>query len=226
MCWQVLMTALGPGAATATAGSALTAVGGIGGTVGGAALTASAGAQLTTALSSASFITSTVGNLLGFAQQAKQASAMGRAAVERDKKTQMQLAERERQEMLRDQIERDQLARNAAIGIAKTRTLATGMGMAEADDRVIDFMVKSEEMAGIERANFAMMQASLAEAGDQSFLNTQAAVEQARSATGPMALAGLGANIAGGFFDSYRAFGALPFEDPTKYSTRVIHGIA
>ena len=151
---------------------------------------------------------------------------MGRAAVERDKKTQMQLAERERQEMLRDQIERDQLARNAAIGIAKTRTLATGMGMAEADDRVIDFMVKSEEMAGIERANFAMMQASLAEAGDQSFLNTQAAVEQARSATGPMALAGLGANIAGGFFDSYRAFGALPFEDPTKYSTRVIHGIA
>ena len=233
MCWQVALQALAPGAAaagtTAAAGAGMAAgaaaVGGgavgAGMAVGGTALTTAATAQMATALSTASFITSTAGSLLSYAQQAQAASRMSKAAHKQWQAEQAQLGERARQEKLRFQIENDQLARNAAVGIAKTKTMGAAQGLAGPDDRVVDFAIKAEEYAGLDRAMMDMKMASLDEASGQSTLRFQTALDQARSATSTEAFLGLGMNIAGGFFDSYRMFGALPFEDPAKYSRRI-----
>jgi len=226
MCYAQIIAALAPAAgATGAAGAALSSVGGLAGTAGGAALSGAASTQIATALSSASFLMSTTGQLLSFAEQAKMASAMGEAAVYKHKKLQMQASERERQEKISTMIENDQLARNAALGMAKTRTLATGQGLAGDDDRITDFVMNAEEMAGLQRANLKMTMASLTETVDQSAMATKSAVDQARSATSPLAYAGLAMNIGSGYLDSYRMFGSLPFEDPAAYAYRV-HGIA
>lgn len=227
MCWPQIVAAkaaASTGVAISTA-AAVSPVAATALTALGTTVTEVATAKLITALSTASFTTNMVGSFLNFAVSAKQASAQGEAATKAFHAEQMQLAERERQEKLKFQIENDQLARNAAMGIAKTKTMATGQGLGVADDRVMDFMMKSEEMAGMERANMKMTQAALSEAADQSFLRAKAAVDQARSATGLMALAGLALDIGSGYFDSYRMFGALPFEDPADYSKRIT-GIA
>ena len=233
MCFgpfATIATALKTASAASATAAVPTAVTAIGAPLGPAMSLASGAsavstAQLTTALSSAAWISSAVGNLAGFAANVKMAKAMGEAAHKQWQAEQAQLGERARQEKLKSEIEHDQLARNAAVGIAKTKTMGTAQGLAGLDERVIDFAIQAEQAAGIDREVLDMKMASLNEAAGQSTQRFQTALDQARSATSPEAFLGLGMNLAGGFFDSYRMFGALPFEDPAKYSKRIT-GIA
>ena len=245
MCWPQLVAAMAtaaPAAATATAvgattaatvglspAAATTAAAGLAGTAAGlsagaAASTAagvSAQAALATQMASAAFVTNTVSALMSYSETAKAAAATGKAAIKDYQREQKELAERERQEELSFQVENDQLSRNAAIGIAKTKTLGTAQGVGPMDDRVADFMIKSEEMMGLERANLKLVKSSIRDNAEQSRLRAKVVVDQARSATGGMALAGLALNIYSGWIDATRMFGSKPFEDPEEYAARI-----
>ena len=182
----------------------------------------SAQAALATQMASAAFVTNTVSSLMSYSETAKAAAATGKAAIKDYQREQKQLAERERQEELKFQVENDQLSRNAAIGIAKTKTMGTAQGVGPMDDRVADFMIKSEEMMGLERANLKLVKSSIRDNAEQSRLRAKVVVDQARSATGGMALAGLALNIYSGWINATSTFGSKPFEDPEAYAARVI----
>ena len=230
MCFAEIAT-IASALGSAGAAAAPTAVTAIGAPLGPAMSLASGASaistsQLITALSSGSFAVNTGLQLLGFGAQAKQAKLMGQVAQREAQAVAAQVNERKRQEKIRSQIETINLARNAAVGISKTKTMASAQGLAGVDDRVIDFANRADEMAGLEKTQLDMRLASLNETRLQSARRLDAALAEARSATSPEAFLGLGANIAGGFFDSYRAFGALPFESPTTYSERVMRGLS
>ena len=223
MCWTIVAQALATkAAATTAAGAAMTAAGGAA-AVGGTALTASGTAQaaLATTLSSAAFVANTAGLILQFKQQADLAEAMGKAAHSQYQREQAQLGERARQEMVKFQIERDQLSRNAAVGIAKTRTEGTAQGLAGPDDRIVDFVNRADEAAGIDRAVHEMRIQNLNERASQSEARYKVAYKQVASATSTEAWLGLGMNIMGAYADSYSQFGAVPFESQESYAARL-----
>ena len=176
--------------------------------------------SLALSMANASFVSNTLLQLGSFAISARQASAQGEQAATIYLKEQTQLRERERQEELSHQIELDILARKAAQGMATTKTAATARGVA-GEEAIMAFVIKENELSGLERANMKMTRAALAEAADQSFFKAKSAIDTAKAATGPLAFMGLGAGIAGGYIDAYNMFAAVPFEGQTNYAARL-----
>ena len=212
-----------PGAAATAATAATAAAPAVGSVQAWASMEAKrllAEQSLALTMSNASIISSTLLELGNFAVSAQQAAAQGDQAAKTYLKEQMQLRERERQEELKHQVNLDMLARNAAMGMATTKTAATARGVA-GEEAIMAFAIKENEIASFERANLKMEKSALAEASDQSFFKAKSAIDTAQSATGPLAFMGLGAGIAGGYFDSYRMFGAVPFEGQTNYAARL-----
>ena len=231
MCVGPFATIIAQLGASATAGTtaagvsaAGAAAGGITGTAlsaSGQALTLSAQASLTQALSSAAFLTTTAGSLMQFVQMQEQSKDMAKAANKQFQAEQAQVAELARQEKVRFAVENDQLYRKASLGFAKRKTAQAAQGLAGADPRAVTFALQASEASGIESEMLKMRLSSLQERATQSTITAQTAFDTARSAFSPEAYLGLGLDISSNFLSATHAFGAMPFESSESYGRRL-----
>ena len=209
------MSAAGMGVGAAALGASATAAAS---TLG---MTAATTSSLTTALSTASFLTSTVGSLLSFNAQQDAANDMAKAANQQYQAEQAQIAERARQEQIQGMIENDQLYRNAVLGMAATKTASAAQGRGGIDPRLADFAMNADAAAGLAKKELGWKMSALQEKASQSTIVAQRAFDTARSAFSPEAYLGLGLDVASNFFSSTATFGSSPFESAASYNARL-----
>lgn len=179
--------------------------------------------QTAVEMASSNFLMDAGANILSFGLQAQQANLQGDAARAQFLAEQAQRKEVLRQKEIQTAVELDALAQNAIRGAATAKTKGAASGR-NIEEMAMQFKIQEGYLAGLQEANLANFRQNIQQQNTFAARNTNAAIRQAQSATGPLAFAGLGLNLGSAYFDQFPRYNALPFESQKSYAER-IHGL-
>ena len=172
-------------------------------------------------MASSNFLLDAGANLLSFGLQAQQAKRAGSAAEEKFLAEQAQRKELLRQKEIQTAVELDALAQNAVRGAstAKTKGAASGRNI---EEMAMQFKIEEGHIAGLQQANLDNFRQNIKQQDSFAARNTNRMLQQAQSATGPLAFAGLGLSLGSAYFDQFPRYGALPFQSQKSYAKNVL----
>lgn len=177
--------------------------------------------QTAVEMASSNFLMDAGANILSFGLQAQQANLQGDAARAQFLAEQAQRKEVLRQKEIQTAVELDALAQNAVRGAATAKTKGAASGR-NIEEMAMQFKIQEGYLAGLQEANLDNFRQNIQQQNTFAARNTNAAIRQAQSATGPLAFAGLGLNIGSAYFDQFPRYNAFPFESQKSYAERTL----
>jgi len=177
--------------------------------------------QTAVEMASSNFLMDAGANIISFGLQAQQANLQGDAARAQFLAEQAQRKEVLRQKEIQTAVELDALAQNAVRGAATAKTKGAASGR-NIEEMAMQFKIQEGYLAGLQEANLDNFRQNIQQQNTFAARNTNAAIRQAQSATGPLAFAGLGLNIGSAYFDQFPRYNAFPFESQKSYAKRTL----